>query len=488
MNQTEAEQQSTGESQAAEFGASLREIRLAHQRELTDVSEDLRIRQVFLNAIEEGRFDDLPGPAYAVGFVRAYADYLGLDVEAVVSQFKTMGGGSGRQAHLVPPSPVSEGRLPTGSVLLVAAVLAAGAYGGWYYLSLDGRAGMDGVAALPQRIAALVGMQTEAEAPQPPAVPAEMPKPEEPAGATDGHAAKNEPGAETGDAPAAETVEPVDQGSADPADSDPQPNQGDAGLTQPQTPPEPEPVESAAAPETTVPETPAVASAAVPPPAPEPVPAPVAAPAPAPQPAVTAEPPPAPAPDPAPVAQAEPVRAVPASMPEPAPAPVSEPPSAAETAEPAAAMQITAIAPASSAAPETPAEIPAAPAMPETTPPATATTAATGDSASTAPQTASVPPEATFEPQVRITLRAATNSWVEVLKKNGNTVFSRMMLSGEAVDLPIGPGMTLSTGNAGGIEILLDGEALPPLGTKGEVRRNVALDAESLRQTSGGAR
>ena len=65
--------------QAAELGAVLREMRLAHGRTPANVAADLRIRQVYIAAMEDGRFDDLPGPTYAVGFVRAYADYLGLD-------------------------------------------------------------------------------------------------------------------------------------------------------------------------------------------------------------------------------------------------------------------------------------------------------------------------------------------------------------------------------------------------------------------------
>jgi cytoskeleton protein RodZ len=38
----------------------------------------------------------------------------------------------------------------------------------------------------------------------------------------------------------------------------------------------------------------------------------------------------------------------------------------------------------------------------------------------------------------------------------------------------------MATGNAGGIEILVDGKAVPQLGPVGVIRRNVALDAESL--------
>ncbi len=88
---------------------------------------------------------------------------------------------------------------------------------------------------------------------------------------------------------------------------------------------------------------------------------------------------------------------------------------------------------------------------------------------------------------MRITVRATANTWVEVRRSDKQTVFSRMMQSGEAVDLPVLPGMTLSTGNAGGLELMVDGEVLPPLGPHGAIRRNVALDAETLLKKTGRA-
>lgn len=83
----------------------------------------------------------------------------------------------------------------------------------------------------------------------------------------------------------------------------------------------------------------------------------------------------------------------------------------------------------------------------------------------------------------QITLRASTNAWVEVGTATGEPVLSRVMRSGETFEVPARTGMMLSTGNAGGIEVLLDGETLPPLGPLSAVRRNIALDTASLRKT-----
>lgn len=62
-----------------EVGATLREARIDRGVELSEVEAATKIRRRFLDAIENEAWDVLPGPAYAAGFVRAYADYLGLD-------------------------------------------------------------------------------------------------------------------------------------------------------------------------------------------------------------------------------------------------------------------------------------------------------------------------------------------------------------------------------------------------------------------------
>src|SRR5919197_5626866 len=70
-----------------EIGSSLREARTRRGLALSDVERDTRIRTRYLTALEEERFDALPGPAYAKGFLRTYADYLGLDAQQFVDEY-----------------------------------------------------------------------------------------------------------------------------------------------------------------------------------------------------------------------------------------------------------------------------------------------------------------------------------------------------------------------------------------------------------------
>jgi Helix-turn-helix domain/Domain of unknown function (DUF4115) len=72
-----------------EIGNSLREARMRRKLELSQVERDTHIRAKYLMALEDDRFDALPGTAYAKGFLRTYADYLGLDATQFIDEFNT---------------------------------------------------------------------------------------------------------------------------------------------------------------------------------------------------------------------------------------------------------------------------------------------------------------------------------------------------------------------------------------------------------------
>ena len=97
--QTPVQQQFSGPG-ASEL---LKTTRERAGQDLQTVAQVLRIRHVYLEAIEGGRFDELPGKTYVVGFVRAYAEYLGLDSEEVVKRFKDEIAGLEGKAELVFP-------------------------------------------------------------------------------------------------------------------------------------------------------------------------------------------------------------------------------------------------------------------------------------------------------------------------------------------------------------------------------------------------
>ena len=93
-------------------GEDLRLARLRGGRELKVIAEALRIRYPLLLAIEEGRFDDLPGPAYVSGFLRSYAETLELDPELIVDKYREEVTGLTAEPDLHFPEPPEQGRAP----------------------------------------------------------------------------------------------------------------------------------------------------------------------------------------------------------------------------------------------------------------------------------------------------------------------------------------------------------------------------------------
>jgi cytoskeletal protein RodZ len=73
---------------APPVGQALREARKERGIKLSEVERVTKIRVKFLRAMEEDRWDDLPAPAYARGFLSTYARFLDLDDQALVDQYK----------------------------------------------------------------------------------------------------------------------------------------------------------------------------------------------------------------------------------------------------------------------------------------------------------------------------------------------------------------------------------------------------------------
>lgn len=178
-------------AEAARLGEELRDARMALGLSIEDVAASLRIRRVYLHALEEGRARDLPAPAYAVGFVRSYARALGLDHDEIVRRFRE-GASTAvpRKTDLVFPEPVPERGVPAGALVLAGAVVVIGAYVGWWHWSGSGERVVDAVPPPPPRVEELAA--TRAPAPRP-AAPAESAAPRQPLPATDGAAPR--PGA-----------------------------------------------------------------------------------------------------------------------------------------------------------------------------------------------------------------------------------------------------------------------------------------------------
>lgn len=71
-----------------QIGELLRQERERKKLSLKDVENDLNIRTAYLQAIEEGRYDVIPGEVYVKGFIRNYGNFLGLDGSELVAMYR----------------------------------------------------------------------------------------------------------------------------------------------------------------------------------------------------------------------------------------------------------------------------------------------------------------------------------------------------------------------------------------------------------------
>jgi cytoskeleton protein RodZ len=72
-----------------EIGNSLREARLRQGLDLAEIEQATKIRSRYLRALEEEQFELLPAQTYVKGFLKAYADQLGLDGDLYVEEFNS---------------------------------------------------------------------------------------------------------------------------------------------------------------------------------------------------------------------------------------------------------------------------------------------------------------------------------------------------------------------------------------------------------------
>jgi len=177
-------------------GQDLRKAREKRGEDLEHISRLLKIRKDFLQLLEEGSADALPGRAYAIGFVRSYANYLGLDGNDYVERLKAEIAGRGDkgdqpQASAAPPPE----RMWIQGQWVVAGLLAVALlYAGYYLVVSATRVTEQPVLPVPARLAAEAGLppsgstpgtaaQTPAAAPAPVAAVAAPPAPAAPAAA-----------------------------------------------------------------------------------------------------------------------------------------------------------------------------------------------------------------------------------------------------------------------------------------------------------------
>lgn len=416
-------------------GTVLRASRLRRDEDLRNVAQTLRVRLLYLEAIEEGRYSELPGNAYAIGFIRAYAEHLGLDSEEVVRRYKAEASDGRNSSLLVFPSPIPENSVPGGAILLIGVLVAIMAYGGWYVSSTQNGFLTNLVSPIPGRLASMVGKEgtdnaEEKEPSSAAAIVAESP----PKKIEDKPEAKPEP------APTV-TVTVTSSGSS----ATPEKNKA-VDVPKLASVIKKEPV-SAIKEDIVKKEVKKVVEASTS--------ATVVVPPKAESPSVEAN---RSASDTSGTPTTSQTNVTPKKAVENAVAKV-----AASTKEPT----------------NTESSVPP-PAKPSPAKAVSKQSPSVAKPSAPAPQVATTKPT---EGTVRILVRAKDDSWILIRDVTSNKLITRKLLrAGEVYRVPNRPGLTLQAGNAGALEISVDGEAVPAIGAVGAVLRSVALDATRLRE------
>jgi len=115
-----------------EIGSSLREARLRQGLDFPEIEQATKVRGKYLRALEDEQFDLLPAQTYVKGFLRSYAEYLGLDGQLYVDEYNSryvVGEDDSmlrprRSGHRAPPAPRVQSRVVLLTLLGIALVTA----------------------------------------------------------------------------------------------------------------------------------------------------------------------------------------------------------------------------------------------------------------------------------------------------------------------------------------------------------------------------
>ena len=86
------------------------------------------------------------------------------------------------------------------------------------------------------------------------------------------------------------------------------------------------------------------------------------------------------------------------------------------------------------------------------------------------------------DPDQEVTIRATASSWVEIVRGDGTAVLKKLMKTGETYIVDDGSALYLSTGNAGGIELVTANNDIITIGVIGEIVRDLPLAKNRLRE------
>lgn len=117
-------------AKVTKVGAMLKEMRLQQGLKLADIAKRLCIRKLYLDAIEESNYKAIPPQPYGIGFIRSYANFLGLNGENIVELYKEETNISEpKDMHVLEPQP--EASMPSMQYIIISLLAIVLIYLGW---------------------------------------------------------------------------------------------------------------------------------------------------------------------------------------------------------------------------------------------------------------------------------------------------------------------------------------------------------------------
>lgn len=136
VDNSPVETAASAEENAHQVGSLLKEMREQKKLKIQDVSKKLCIRKVYLQAIEDSNYEEIPPYPYGIGFIRSYADFLGLNSANIIQLYKdeTETDAKKNNNYYV-PEPQLEASVPSKKYLLISLLALFAVYVGWYALN-----------------------------------------------------------------------------------------------------------------------------------------------------------------------------------------------------------------------------------------------------------------------------------------------------------------------------------------------------------------
>lgn len=128
---TEPEEKPMIEKNIQKVGSLLKEMRIQKGLKINDVAKKLCIRQCYIEAIEESRYQDIPEFPYGAGFIRSYAEFLGLNSSNIIELYKDETN-VGQDKNIYVLEPQTEATVPGKKYILISVIALAAVYFAWY--------------------------------------------------------------------------------------------------------------------------------------------------------------------------------------------------------------------------------------------------------------------------------------------------------------------------------------------------------------------